>query len=178
VADVVCIRVVWDRAAIPLALRGFHTVHVGPEPDWPFGRRGAAMAGAWRQLGGRADGMLVLDGDVAADPLDKVAMFAAIEEDHRVVHVAPVRLWPASTHRHSWVWGHGRGDFSQEDTDDPDLFTFSFTYLPLRLIETCIRAGMAGWHYPHVAERMRVESQRMGMVVRVVRAAAPKHMNY
>ena len=55
-----------------------------------------------------------------------------------------------STHRSSWVWGHGEGDYSAKDTDTPDVFTFSFTYLPRQLVEECIETGLATWRYPGV----------------------------
>jgi hypothetical protein len=103
-------RVNWDRTAPPFHMPGavrWFDLHVGPEPGYPFGRRGLAIARAWEQLGNRKDaGMLMMDGDVAIDPLDLAAMGDAIAQTPKMVLVGPVRLWPASTMRESWVWGH------------------------------------------------------------------------
>jgi hypothetical protein len=177
---VVMVRLDWDRTAPPrICPRGFYACHVDPEPGHPFGRKGLQLAAAWDTLAGPAvAGMVILDGDVAIDPQDLAAMLAAIELEPGAVHVAPVRLWPASTKQARWVWGHGRGGFSRDDPDDPDTYGFSFTYLPRRLVEACIRAGLHEWAYPHVDARARQVSQRMGLAVRVVRAASPKHLNY
>jgi hypothetical protein len=178
--EIVCIRVSWDRTAIPLRIRGYHMMHVSPEPEHPFGRKGATLTGAWRQLSTpAAAGMLILDGDVAIDPLDHAAMLTAIHHDPAVVHVAPVRLWPVSTRADGWMWGHGNGRFSaDEDPDDPDVFTFCFTYLPKRLIEGCIKAGMPQWTYPNVDRRVQGQAQAMRIPARVVRGASPKHLNF
>jgi hypothetical protein len=179
VPDIVCIRVCWDRTEVPFYADGFHVVRVSPETAWPLGRRGAALAGAWRQLATpQAAGMLTLDGDVVIDPADYEAMFSALAADPAAVHVAPLRLWPVSTHADSWVWGHGRGVFSQEDTDDPDLFTFGFTYLPRALIGACIKAGMTRWTYPNVDRKVCDQARTLGIPARVVRGASPKHLHY
>ena len=177
--DIVCVRLDWDRTAIPLRLGRFHDLHVAPEPGWPFGRKGLALAGAWRQLATpAAAGMLLLDGDVAADPADRDAMLAAIDAEPEAVHAAPVRLWPVSTHLPRWVWGHGRGGYGTEDTDDPDTFTFCFTFLPRALISGCLRAGLAEWAYPHVDRNTCEQARALGIPVRVVRDAYPVHLNF
>jgi hypothetical protein len=177
----VCVRVDWDRGAVPLPLHAgrYHAVHVMAEPAYPLGRKGLVLASAWRQLSrDGADGMLILDGDVAIDPADHAAMFAAIGREPGAVHVAPVRLWPISTHLRSWVWGHGQGGYSQDETDDPDVFTFAYTYLPRRLIEACISAGMDGWAYPDVDRNTCRCARREKIPARVVRDASPKHLNW
>jgi hypothetical protein len=184
---VLLVRIDWDRTAIPLHLPGWHQLHVGPEPVWPFGRKGLALTRAWRQLAGAKfnrelagtpAGMLLLDGDVAVDPLDVRAMMDAVEETPGAVLVAPVRLWPVSTKIPRWVWGHGRGEFGQDDVDDPDCFTFCFTYLPAALIEACIAAGLDEWAYPEVDRAVVEVARKTRAVVRVVRGAAPKHLHY
>jgi hypothetical protein len=175
-AEIVQVRIDWDRTAIPLRARGFHILHIGPEPGWPFGRKGRALAGAWRQLSTpTADGMLLLDGDVAVDPLDLAAMRAAIDAEPTAVHVAPARLWPVSTGQRAWIWGHGRTRFSQDDPDDPDVFGFSFTYLPRALIEGC---ALDRWAFPGVDRRVHQRAAALGIPVRVVRGCWPKHLNY
>jgi hypothetical protein len=172
------VRVDWDHTAIPLRLREhhFHTVHVAPEPGWPFGRKGLALAGAWHQLAGPLTaGLLILDGDVAVDLVDVGVMFLAIEADPDAVLVAPVRLWPTSTGLDSWVWGHGRGSFSQADPDDPDLFSFGFTYLPRKVVEG---TGLGELTYPMVDQAVAAAARDMGVPVRVVRDCTPKHLNF
>ncbi|HMD24756.1 MAG TPA: hypothetical protein VKH61_11690, partial [Streptosporangiaceae bacterium] len=135
-ANLVCVRLDWDRTAFPLNIPNFHTIHLGPEASHPFGRKGLALAGAWRQLAQNSpDGMLILDGDVAIDLLDLAAMRAGIHVEPDVVHTAPVRLWPRSMAGESWVWAHWRDDPSQVNVPDPVRFSFCFTYVPAKLIE-------------------------------------------
>jgi hypothetical protein len=176
----ICIRVIWDRTAIPLPLKGFYSVHVGPEPGYPFGRRGLTLAGAWQQLSCAASlGMLMLDGDVAVDPCDVAIMMQAIGSNPDVVHVAPVKIWPVSTKRGQWVWAHSRDDNSQDDTDEPIGFGFSFTYLPRALIESCIEAGLRSWAYPWTDTNVSKQARELGTRICVVRnGCSPKHLNY
>jgi hypothetical protein len=176
-ADVICVRVCWNGTELPLRLSRFHKLHVSPEAEHPFGRKGLALASAWNTLAPAADGMLILDGDVAVDPYDVAVMMQAIDAQPLSVLVAPVKLWPASTHLKNWVWGHGINAYSQEDADEPNLFTFSFTYLPRLLIEDCIRVGMASWTYPNVDKRVCARAQANKCTVRIVECF-PTHVNY
>jgi hypothetical protein len=179
VRHVVLVRLNWDNTAIPLRIRGFYTIRVDPEPGHPCGRKGLQLAAAWQTLSTpAAAGMVILDGDVAIDPHDLAAMLAAVELDPDVVHVGPVRLWPASTKLDRWIWGHGRGRFTRDDVDDVDMFGFSFTYLPRRLVLDCIEHGLASWAYPHVDERTRGRCHALRIGVKVLRNASPKHLNY
>jgi hypothetical protein len=75
------------------------------------------------------------------------------------------------------VWGHGKGDFSRDDPDDPDVYGLSFTFLPRRLIGACVKAGLETWTYPNVDRFIHRESRRLKIRARVVRAASPKHLN-
>lgn len=178
-AAIVCIRVDFDRKFIPLNLERYHSVHVMPEPEYPVGRRGLVMASAWKQLSAGADGMLCLDGDVVIDPIDHAAMFAAIDKESTAVHVAPVKLWPISTHLDGWVWGHGQdGRFTTKDPARPDIFTFCYTYLPRQLIEACIKSGMEEWYYPGVDKQVSRVCHETGVSIRVVWGAQPKHCNF
>lgn len=175
------VRLDWNRTAVPLRIGryGFYTLHVDPEPGHPFGRKGLQLARAWATLAkpGSA-GLVILDGDVAVDPQDLAHMLAAIDGEPDCIHVAPVRLWPVSTKLDRWVWGHGAGRFSRDDPDEPDLFGFSFTYLPAALVRSCIVHGMKTWAYPDVDANTRARARALGLPVRVVRGAAPKHLNY
>jgi len=178
-ADIVCARFDWDRQSIKLPLARYHAIHIMPEPGYPCGRRGLAMMGAWSQLGEGCEGMLCLDGDVAIDPVDHDAMFAAIDKEPGAVHVAPVKLWPTSTHLDGWVWGHGQNArFSAKDPSHPDCFTFCFTYLPRCLLELCIKAGMDEWMYPGVDKKVSEVARGFSIPIRVVRNCQPKHVNF
>jgi hypothetical protein len=179
----VFVRVNWDKTAPEFRMPGtrWFDLHVGPEPGWPFGRKGLALDGAWRQLRSRGcAGMLVLDGDVAVDPLDYAAMGGAIHADPRAVHVGPVRLWPASTMRESWAWGHWRTGAGpgQEWCEEPDRWTFGFTFLPRRLLHAAGREGLRDWAFPGVDLRMAATAKKWGIPARVVPGCYPKHMHY
>jgi hypothetical protein len=182
VPQILLVRVVWNHEAIPLRIsRRFFTLDFGPEPEFPFGRKGLAIARAWQQLAAPdVTGMLILDGDVAIDPVDLAVMMAAIHAEPDAIHTAPVRLWPVSTRLERWVWGHGRGGrHSQEDPDeDLDAFTFCFTYLPRELIEHCTGHGMESWMFPHVDKQVCLAAAELDLPVRLVRGAQPKHTNY
>jgi hypothetical protein len=179
-AVLLCVRVDWDRTALPLPLR-YHRLRVDPEPGYPFGRKGRQLAAAWRQLAGpEFDGMLILDGDVMIDPADHQAMLAAIDERPGIVHTAPARIWPASTKRPGWVWSHwaGTGPSQIIDTDDVDWFSFCYTYLPAELITRCIRAGLRGWRYPGVDMQVSQQARAAGIPVNVVLDCTPKHLHW
>jgi hypothetical protein len=179
--SVILIRVDWDRTAIQLGrLPGrWHTLHLGPEPGYPFGRKGLALISAWTQIQmANEAGIVILDGDVAIDPVDYRAMMRAITAEPSAVHVAPARLWPKSTQWAGWTWAHHRGEPSQEDCADPTVFSFCFTYLPRRLLDACRQAGMAKWAFPVCDSKVTEVAVRMKIPVRVVAGASPKHLHY
>jgi hypothetical protein len=180
VTEILLLRINWNGTAVDQRIASrFYNLAVAPEPDYPFGRKGLALASAWRQLATAENaGMLLLDGDVVIDPEDYGAMRAAIHVAPDIVHVAPVRLWPTSTKRKDWVWGHWTKEASQELEDDAWWFTFSFTYLPLALIERAIKEGLRTWRYPTCDRRVCEEAQAMAMKVHVVPNCWPKHTNY
>ena len=180
--QIVFIRVIWNGSAGEFRMPGarWFDLHIGPEPGYPFGRKGLALDGAWRQLRNRqCAGMLILDGDVVIDPADYAAMLEAVHGEPSAVHVAPVRLWPASTMRESWVWGHwcGAGP-SQELCLAPSRWSFGFTYLPRRLLYAAHRAGLQKWAFPGVDLRMSQTARNTGIPARVVQECQPKHLHY
>ena len=178
-AELVCVRVDWDRTAIPLKLPHFHTIRLSPEASHPFGRKGAALAGAWRQLSGRnTDGMVILDGDVAVDLLDVAAMRASVHVKPAAVHIAPVRLWPASTHAQGWHWSHWDDAPTQDPVDNVRRFSFCFTYLPRDLIGRCIRNGLEQWTFPHVDRMVSLQAQQAKTEIVVVEGCTPKHLHF
>jgi hypothetical protein len=191
--SIISVRVCWNGEAVPLRLANrFYTVNIVPTADWPFGQRGKYMARAWEQLNAgpetyghepvSADGMLLLDGDVAIDPWDLQCMGEAISEEPKAVHVAPMKLWPISTRASDWVWGHGLDRFKQNEPDDDrdcNLFTFGFTYLPKALIKQCISRGMENWVYPDVDTEVCITAMLMkNLKVNIVYACTPKHLNF
>jgi hypothetical protein len=191
VVNLICVKIAWMGKTIASMEQPFHAIHVMPEPEHPKGRKGLVMASAWRQMATEDDaGMLVLDSDVAIEPTDLLAMVHHIGRDRDAVWTAPVRLWPRSTHLPSWVWGHRRpapeGASPEEalrlwqtDIDDPEWFTFCFTYLPRRLIDEAVAAGLTTWHYPYVDRNMHLLAKDKGIPVRVVRGGChPRHINF
>ena len=179
--EVILLRVDWNHTAIPLGrLPGrWHTLHLGPEPGYPFGRKGAEILAAWRQIqmSKQEAGLVILDGDVAIDPVDYQAMMRSITMEPTAVHAAPVRLWPKSTQWKSWTWAHRNGEPSQDDVDNPTVFSFCFTYLPRALLTACHQEGMAKWTFPTCDSKTTDVAAKMRIPVRVVRGASPTHLN-
>jgi hypothetical protein len=179
---VVFVRVVWDKQAVPFRLPGIRMfdLHVGPEPGYPYGRKGLALLGAWRQLRTEhCTGMVVMDGDVVIDPLDTAVMLETVGRYPDDVWTAPVRLWPASTQRESWVWGHWNGQGpSQQPCADPTFFSFCFTYIPRRVIDQAASMGLDRWTFPGVDRRMSLAARAARVPVRVVDGCTPKHLHY
>jgi hypothetical protein len=191
VVNLICVKVAWRGRTIPSVEHPFHVIEVNPEPAHPKGRKGLVLASAWRQMATPADvGMLLLDSDVAIEPTDLGAMISHVGRDTTSVWTAPAKLWPRSTHLPSWVWGHRKepspGATGQDtirlwqtDVDDPDWFTFCFTYLPRRLVDAAVIEGLKEWHYPYVDLNMHRLAKRLGIPVRVVRGDChPKHINF
>lgn len=189
--NLICVKVAWRGQTVASLDQPFHLIEVNPEPAHPKGRKGLVLASAWRQMATEQDvGMLIVDGDVVIEPTDLNAMIGHVLSDTAAVWTAPTRLWPRSTHLPSWVWGHRKEPppnasaddairLWQTDVDDPDWFTFCFTYLPRRLVEAAVADGLKDWHYPYVDLNMHRLAKRVGVPVRVVRGDChPKHVNF
>lgn len=190
--NLICVKVIWEGAEpVPSMTSPFHDILIRREVEHPKGRKGLTMARAWEQMSAPLDaGMLILDSDVAIDPVDLNVMVAHIVTDRDAVWTARAKLWPVSTHLPSWVWGHRKAAPEgasnediirqwQTDIDDPDWFTFNFTYLPRFLIESAIKRGMKKWHYPNVDRLMHELAKELDIRVRVVRGdCSPKHINF
>ena len=179
------LRLIWDGHHIkfPLRIAGVNMkdLHVAPETSAPFGRKGLALASAWAQLAEPdMTGLLILDGDVVIDPCDYIHMYAAIQQEPTAVHIAPVKLWPISKNDlGGWSWGHCKdNNFTQEMTLDPDFFAFNFTYVPRRVIDLAVKAGLKNWQFPHVDQGMSRVARQAGVRMRVVEACQPKHVHY
>lgn len=189
--NLICVKLSWMGHTVGSMTTPFHHIRVDPEPAHPKGRKGLVLASAWRQMHGPNDaGMLILDGDVAIEPTDLNTMVYHIAQDRDAVWVAPVKIWPKSTHLPSWAWGHrkpapegtSQADVMklwQTDVDDPTWFTFGFTYLPRRLVEAANKMGLKTWHYPNVDKNMHELASAQGFRVLVVRGDChPKHVNF
>jgi hypothetical protein len=179
------LRVIWDAHKIrfPLDIVGANIkeLHVVPEPSHPFGRKGMAIAGAWKQLQEPdMSGILLLDGDVLIDPYDYIHMLAAIYQEPTAAHIAPVKLWPISKgDLDGWAWGHCRNNnFSQEMELNPDFFAFNFTYVPRKAIELAIARGLKSEQFPHVDQFVSRAARDAGIRMHVVEACQPKHLHY
>jgi hypothetical protein len=188
--DLVCLRMIWRGGVVGPTMQPFREARVESEAAWPVGRKGLVIHSMWKQLSKpTSDGMLIMDGDVVIDPVDLTSMLTHVATDINAVWVAPIRLWPRSTHLPGWVWGHRKPTPEgattdevmtawQEDIDDPTWFTFCFTFLPRALVEQCCKDGMRNWIYPHVDQHVHETSTKMGLRVKVVRAGChPRHVN-
>lgn len=179
--DPLALRIIWNHQIPVTSGLGYRNLHVDPEPGYPFGRKGLQLMTAWETIGvpGKHLGMLILDGDVAIDPHDNRSMHAHIWDDPYSIWVAPARIWPVSHLRDGWLWGHGKdGRFTQEDVDEPDMFSFCFTYLPSELLAAMQETDAHEWCYPEVDHMTWLLAQRKGIRVRVARNCSPKHMHY
>jgi hypothetical protein len=180
VPEILMVRMSWmEKTTLP-SPGPFHDYVLKPTPQWPNGQRGLFLSRTWELLHGpRTAGMLTLDGDVAADPLQLSIMARAIAEDTDSVHIALVRLWPRSTHAGRWIWGHGRERYTSNfQLEDLHRFTFSFTYLPRDLVEACIMEGLPEWVYPEVDRRVSHVAEAKGFRVNPVTNCQPVHLNF
>lgn len=184
-AEVFCVRLIWQKpdwempvARHPGGLVRFHPIVIRPELEHPAGRKGLALKCAWEQMSCGADGMLILDSDVAVDPQMIGSMLSAIHAEPEAVHTAPVRIWPVSTMREDWTWAHWKDSPSQQIDYEPRWFSFCFTWLPGKLVRSAIKDGLQTWHYPHVDSNMSREAGRIGVPVRVVKDCWPVHVHW
>jgi hypothetical protein len=186
---VLWLRMIWQQKPYTLErLRLIPPIHVTnvittPSPGHPVGQKGLDLASAWRQLSANSAGAILLDGDVAVDPVMAAQMMTAVGNEPGSVHTAAVRLWPVSTGWDDWAWGHCGADERRsqllEDVAEPCWFSFSFTYIPRRVMDAADRRdGLRTWHYPNVDRSMSLEAQRLNVPVRVVPDCYPVHLHY
>jgi len=156
-------------------------LNIIPTVEYPFGEKGKTLAGAWKQLDhdNTMDGMLILDGDVAIEPVDLANMFAAIHGHDKMVVVAPARIWPTSTKRKEWSWAHWTKQPSQVmETENVRWFSFNFTYLPKKVIEQALNDGLRTWMYPRVDKRVADSAFKAGVPVYVAQNVSTKHLHF
>jgi hypothetical protein len=188
--DILQIRLAWKDKFEGRTPPCFTEHSVYPEAEYPNGRKGLLLTRLWQNLNKpTSDGAIILDGDVIIDPHDYDSLITHACTDVNAVWTAPVKLWPSATSLTDWVWGHRKlVDMNrpqaeivkewQQDIDDPDMFTFCFTYLPAALINGAIRKGLDTRMYPKVDWFMWETAQELGIPVRVVRDCYPRHLNY
>jgi hypothetical protein len=179
------VRVIWDAHVIKVPFRMYGVnvkeLHLGLDPNHPFGRKGLALEQAWQQLAPpNCRGMLILDGDTLIDPQDYALMCEAIEQAPDAVHVAPARIWPSSKPElRGWSWAHWSKHPTQElETEGIEFFSFNFTYLPAGLMQDAIKGGLSTWKFPLVDSRMARTARLKRYPVHVVAGARAMHLNY
>lgn len=172
----------WERTAYPhvprLPFITFKDIHISAEPEFPTGRKGLMLARYWQQQqqGHARIGILLLDGDVIADPEDIRAMVWAIDDAPESVHIAPVKLWYGG----QWFWSHQSEEMqlTRECLLHPFYFSFCLTYIPASVMVASIKAGLADWYYPYVDENVSKIANKIGVSVNVVLQSYPKHLHW
>jgi hypothetical protein len=176
------VRFNWDHTALPYDPSApdatFKDIHLQPTPSFPVGRKGLALISYWEQMQRMRPylGMLIMDGDVAVDPLDIHIMRIYISESPEAVITAPIRLW----YEGEWFWSH-RGAANMLNDMDPDeihFFSFGFTYLPKSLMEAASDAGIHAESYPYVDEFVSKLAVKMGLEIKLAEGCTPKHMHF
>ena len=180
-----CFQVVWDRTGLPLYgpwAEWFRPLHIGPEPGAPFGRKGRALADAWTQVSPvGCDGLWLLDGDCAVDPIDFTAMITAINSDKDTIWTGDVVLWPTATKSPCPRPGLWHTDDPYQPVEVGNRFTFCCTWLPVRVVKACL-SEMPSWRYGQagggVDVRVAKKAEKLGVQARLVPHCRPKHLNY
>jgi hypothetical protein len=172
----------WNRTAVPWVPRlpfvTFKDIHLSPSDEFPTGRKGMMLSRYWQQQQQGCDrvGIILLDGDVVADPGDIRALIRSVVEEPGSVHTAPVKLWYSG----EWFWSHQGEEMrlTKDCLTNPYYFSFGLTFLPARLLRAAIKAGLDGWFYPYVDERMSQVAAKENIPVRVVLNSMPKHVHW
>jgi len=141
------------------------------------------MAAYWRQARQDGyDGVIWQDPDIVADPDDLEAMREQARDYPDWAHVAAHKLWPASTMRDSWVWGHGIMDgnrpvLSQRMQPRAEWFALGLTYTPGRLLDLAL-PHMPAWVFGQVDSGLAAVARQHNITGRVVPHARPKHLHF
>lgn len=140
----------------------------------------AASWVTWRARG--ASGIITLDPDVVADPDDIETMRGFIDYDNSCVWASMHKLWPASTHRDTWVWAFGKvnGDrpVMSQSTEGPyGWFALGMTYLPAALLDIAVR-DMPLWEFGMIDMGLSRTAREHGFTINVAGNCHPKHVHF
>lgn len=116
------------------------------------------------------------------DPGDLDAIRTAARTDPHAVHVAVHKLWPASTMRDDWVWGHGIMDgitpvLSQKLQADAEWFALGLTYTPGGLLDLA-SPHMPAWVFGQVDSGLSAVARQHHIHGYCVPGATPKHLHF
>lgn len=161
----------------------FRKIDITPTNEYPLGRKGYTLAQCWRKMKeSHTVGMLLLDSDVAIDPIDFALMDNACRSDSESIHIGPARIWPKSTGYPHEVWAHRKFGTGMKEwrefRTDVDTASFCFTYIPARVWEACINAGLEKWEFPDVDKELFALARKREIPMKIVDGCLPKHLNY
>lgn len=160
-----------------------HILRVIPEAGYPRGRKGKLLADIWAGVYGLgADGLVLMDPDVVADPDDWAALAGAASSDPTSVHTGVLKLWPASTGLTGWIWSHrgGRLGYPENTQDERARIAYvstGFVYLPGRLLDAA-SAWLPGAHFLDVDPGLSETALQAGIPMLAVPACRPKHVHF
>ena len=141
------------------------------------------MAAAWEDWRDRgAAGVIWMDPDIVADPDDLAAITARISYWPAAVWCSLHKLWPASTGRDTWVWGHGRWaepvpEMTQQAMVMPGWFALGMTYTPAVLLDKVL-ADLPLWPFGAIDMGLSKMARELRVPIRVARECRPKHLHY
>lgn len=141
------------------------------------------MAAAWEEWRDRgATGVIWMDPDIVADPDDLAAMLTRVRYHADAVWISLHKLWPASTGRDTWVWGHGRWNgtmpaMSQDHTVMPGWFALGMTYTPALLLDKVV-ADLPCWVFGQIDMGLSKVAREIPVPMRVAERCRPKHLHY
>ena len=176
------VQVAWNSQRIR-SLPQAQPLYVAPEDGAPKGRKARRMAEWWKEnRDSPIPGVIWMDPDIVADPGDVLAMDTAIRNHPEWVHVIPHKLWPASTGRAEWVWGHGRWtrngpEMSQRNYEAAEWFSMGFTYTPRDLLDVAA-PQMVAWDYGMCDMGLSRIAREQYINARSVYWAEVKHLHY
>lgn len=182
VSSFLYLHIAW-RGEVLKDFPSFRKVDIIPTNEHPLGRKGYTLTQCWKTMKeSHTKGMLILDGDVAIDPVDFALMYNAMRADNDAIHIGPSRIWPKSTGHPDWIWAHRKFGTTYKDwkefRTDVDTASFCFTYIPARVINACISSGMEKWIYPEVDKSVFEIARKLEIRYNVVEGCYPKHMNF
>lgn len=175
-------QIEWNHWRIE-SVRPDAIIRVTPETDAPRGRKAVRMAEYWRSARQNgAIGVLWQDPDIVIDPDDRRSMLAAIGMRPGSIHVATHKLWPASTMRDEWVYGHGvmRDGYpvlGQKWESRAEWFALGYTWTPGELLDLAL-PHMPAWVFGQVDSGLSATARQHGIPGYAVAQCRPKHLHF